>query len=90
MWQFKKHTNQTTTMLILTFFENFTTSSLMIDSLVKGDASGEASGVAAGSVHTRDQNYDECTAEFEYCNDESAILENKINDVSEKNKICRI
>ena len=90
MWQFRKHTNQTTTMLILTFFENFTTSSLMIDSLVKGDASGEASGVAAGSVHTRDQNYDECTAEFEYCNDESAILENKINDVSEKNKICRI
>ena len=77
-------------MLILTFFENFTTSSLMIDSLVKGDASGEASGVAAGSVHTRGQNYDECTAEFEYCNDESAILENKINDVSEKNKICRI
>ena len=71
-------------------FENFTTSSLMIDSLVKGDASGDASGVAAGSVHTRDQNYDECTAEFEYCNDESAILENKINDVSEKNKICRI
>ena len=60
------------------------------DSLVKGDASGDASGVAAGSVHTRDQNYDECTAEFEYCNDESAILENKINDVSEKNKICRI
>ena len=46
--------------------------------------------VAAGSVHTRGQNYDECTAEFEYCNDESAILENKINDVSEKNKICRI
>ena len=75
-------------------FENFTAtaSSLTMDSdsLVKGDASGEASGVAAGSVHTRDQNYDECTAEFEYCNDESAILENKINDVSEKNKICRI
>ena len=75
-------------------FENFTAtaSSLTMDSdsLVKGDASGDASGVAAGSVHTRDQNYDECTAEFEYCNDESAILENKINDVSEKNKICRI
>ena len=70
-------------------FENFTasSSSLMMDSesLVKeGDASGDASGPAAGSVHTEGQDYDDCNAEFEYCNEESAILENKIYNVSEK------
>ena len=67
-------------------FENLTTSSLMMDSLVKeGDAaSGDASGPAAGSVHTEGQDYDDCNAEFEYCNEESAILENKIYNVSEK------
>ena len=69
-------------------FENFTTSSssLMMDSqnLVKGDASGDASGRAAGSVHTEGQDYDDCNEEFEYCNEESAILENKIYNVSEK------
>ena len=56
----------------------------MIDSLVKGDASGDASGVAAGSVHTGGQDYDDCNAEFEYCDEESPILENKIYNVSEK------
>ena len=65
-------------------FENFTAtaSSLTMDSdsLVKGDASG----VAAGYVHTGGQDYDDCNAEFEYCNEESAILENKIYNVSEK------
>lgn len=72
-------------------FENLTTSSLMMDSLVKeGDAaSGDASGPAAGSVPTEGQNYYECNVEFEYCNDQEAILENKINHVSE-NKIYRI
>ena len=69
-------------------FENFTAtaSSLTMDSdsLVKGDASGDASGVAAGSVHTGGQDYDDCNAEFEYCDEESAILENKIYNVSEK------
>ena len=67
-------------------FENLTTSSLMMDSLVKeGDAaSGDASGPAAASVHTEGQDYDDCNAEFEYCNEESAILENKIYHVSEK------
>ena len=69
-------------------FENFTAtaSSLTMDSdsLVKGDASGDASGVAAGSVHTEGQDYDDCNEEFEYCNEESAILENKIYNVSEK------
>ena len=67
-------------------FENLTTSSLMMDSLVKeGDAaSGDASGPADGSVHTEGQDYDDCNAEFEYCNEESAILENKIYNVSEK------
>ena len=67
-------------------FENLTTSSLMMDSLVKeGDAaSGDASGPAAASVHTEGQDYDDCNAEFEYCNEESAILENKIYNVSEK------
>ena len=70
-------------------FENFTasSSSLMMDSdsLVKeGDALGNASGPAAGSVHTEGQDYDDCNAEFEYCNEESAILENKIYNVSEK------
>ena len=54
------------------------------DSLVKGDASGDASGVAAGSVHTGGQDYDDCNAEFEYCDEESPILENKIYNVSEK------
>ena len=75
-------------------FENFTasSSSLMMDSesLVKeGDASSDASGPAAGSVPTEGQNYYECNVEFEYCNDQEAILENKINHVSE-NKIYRI
>ena len=74
-------------------FENFTAtaSSLTMDSdsLVKGDASGDASGPAAGSVPTEGQNYYECNVEFEYCNDQEAILENKINHVSE-NKIYRI
>ena len=72
-------------------FENLTASSLMMDSLVKeGDAaSGDASGPAAGSVPTEGQNYYECNVEFEYCNDQEAILENKINHVSE-NKIYRI
>ena len=69
-------------------FENFTAtaSSLTMDSdsLVKGDASGDASGVAAGSVHTGGQDYDDCNAEFEYCDEESPILENKIYNVSEK------
>ena len=69
-------------------FENFTAtaSSLTMDSdsLVKGDASGDASGAAAGSVHTGGQDYDDCNAEFEYCDEESAILENKIYNVSEK------
>ena len=70
-------------------FENFTasSSSLMMDSesLVKeGDASGDASSPAAASVHTEGQDYDDCNAEFEYCNEESAILENKIYNVSEK------
>ena len=69
-------------------FENFTAtaSSLTMDSdsLVKSDASGDASGVAAGSVHTGGQDYDDCNAEFEYCDEESAILENKIYNVSEK------
>ena len=64
-------------------FENFTasSSSLMMDS--------DASGPAAGSVPTEGQNYYECNVEFEYCNDQEAILENKINHVSE-NKIYRI
>ena len=59
-------------------FENFTasSSSLMMDS--------DASGPADGSVHTEGQDYDDCNAEFEYCNEESAILENKIYNVSEK------
>ena len=65
-------------------FENFTAtaSSLTMDSdsLVKGDASG----AAAGSFHTGGQDYDDCNAEFEYCDEESAILENKIYNVSEK------
>ena len=66
-------------------FENFTASSLMMDSLVKeGDALGNASGPAAGSVHTEGQDYDDCNAEFEYCDEESPILENKIYNVSEK------
>ena len=75
-------------------FENFTAtaSSLTMDSdsLVKGDASGDASGVAAGSVHTGGQDYDDCNAEFEYCDEESPILENKIYNVSKKNKIYKI
>ena len=65
-------------------FENFTAtaSSLTMDSdsLVKGDASG----AAAGSFHTGGQDYDDCNAEFEYCDEESPILENKIYNVSEK------
>ena len=75
-------------------FENFTasSSSLMMDSesLVKeGDASGDASDPAVGSVHTEGQDYYGCNIEFEYCNNQEAILENKINHVSE-NKIYRI
>ena len=75
-------------------FENFTasSSSLMMDSdsLVKeGDALGSASGPAAGSVHTEGQDYYGCNIEFEYCNNQEAILENKINHVSE-NIIYRI
>ena len=75
-------------------FENFTAtaSSLTMDrdSLVKGDPSGDASGAAAGSVHTGGQDYDDCNAEFEYCDEESPILENKIYNVSKKNKIYKI
>ena len=75
-------------------FENFTasSSSLMMDSesLVKeGDASGDASDPAVGSVHTEGQDYYGCNIEFEYCNNQEAILENKINHVSE-NIIYRI
>ena len=71
-------------------FENLTASSLMMDSLVKeGDASGDASDPAVGSVHTEGQDYYGCNIEFEYCNNQEAILENKINHVSE-NIIYRI